>query len=301
MRDQMAKLSVALSSGSNLLTVAVVLGVVTALLTLLFLGGDDDTPAGVQPPSALETLREAGDPVVVTRDLIPSGTELVATMLEVIEVQKDAAPDGAFSEVEGAVGRVTRLPLARGEPVLASKLVGADAETREGLAYSIPRGTRAVAVGFSEVLGAGGLLVPGDHVDVLISTNIASMYGPGEVLPEDEDPNHPLVFTLLQDVLVLAIGQTFTEPPSPPYPGQVPTTQRLDDPQVEDAGTITLAVTAEQAQILFLAAERGKLGFALRPFGAPALDEVLTPAYKLTPGLLSSAGTAAPTPTESAR
>ena len=223
MRDQMARLSVALSSGSNLLTVAVVLGVVTALLTLLFLGGDDETSATAgQPASPLETLREAGDPVVVTRDLFPSGTELVATMLDVIEVQQGAAPDGAFSEVEAVVGRVTRVPLARGELVLASKLVGADRETREGLAYSIPRGMRAVAVGFSAVLGAGALVVPGDHVDVLISTNIASMYGPGEVLPEDEDPEHPTVFTLLQDVLVLAVGQTFTEPPSPPSPGRRP-------------------------------------------------------------------------------
>ena len=101
---------------------------------------------------------------------------------------------------------------------------------------------RAVSVSFSDALGGGGLVVPGDRVDVLISTTHGARFGPGEVLtPEDElIAAHPTVFTLLQNVLVLAIGQAFTQPPEAV---KEEAELRLEAPVLGSAGTITLAVT----------------------------------------------------------
>lgn len=277
----MQKLLQRLSSGYTLLAVALALGVLTAVLTLSVLAGSDDAVEAPQPVpiDPLAALEAAGDPLVVARDLIPAGTALTTPMVEVIEVRKGTSPEGSFEALEDVVGRVVRTPMVRREAVLASKLVSTDAGSLEGLAFSVPRGKRAISVGFSEVLGAGGLVVPGDRVDILISTNIAVMFGPGEVPPPDDDPDHPIVFTLMQDVLVLAIGRTFTRPLES---GGDPTTLRLSDPQVPGAGTITVAVTPDQAQTLFFAAERGKLGFALRSYGDGSLEQ-MTPEYKLTP------------------
>ena len=125
---------------------------------------------------------------------------------------------------------------------------------------------RAVSVSFSDALGGGGLVVPGDRVDVLISTTHGARFGPGEVLtPEDElIAAHPTVFTLLQNVLVLAIGQAFTQPPEAV---KEEAELRLEAPVLGSAGTITLAVTPEDAQLLFFAADRGTLALALRRFG----------------------------------
>ena len=285
MRDLLARLS----SGNTLLYTGAALGVLTALLTLLVLAGSDDETAAPQAPqpSAVERLEQETDTVVVARDLIPAGVALEEALLKEDDVLKDSAPEGAFAQIEDVVGRVSRFPMVRGEQVLESNLVGAEAGTREGLAFSVPPGTRAVSVAFSDVMGAGGLVVPGDRVDVLISTRAGSMFGPGETLPEDEDPDHPTVFTLMQNVLVLAVGRTFTDPLES---GQDPATLRVQEPQVAGARTITLSVSPEQAQVLFFAAERGKLGLALRPFGDSS-GNVLTPEYKLTPtGIVPVAG-----------
>ena len=280
-----------LSSGNALLVVAAALGVVTALLTFLYLSAGDTAPAVVQAALAKDDvaeLQEAGVSVVVVRDTVAAGTRLTTGLLELIEIRSGTGAAGAFSDLDDVVGQITRFPLVRGEQVLTSKLVQSGTELSDGLAYSVPPRMRAVAVAFSDVMGAGGLVVPGDRVDVLISTTLAAMFGPGEVLPPDEDPDHPTVFTVLQNVLVLAVGRTFTQPLGL---GQDPATLRIADSELTDVRTITLAVGPDQSQILFFAAQHGKLGLALRSFGDVSRT-VLNPEYKLTPaniGLVAGA------------
>ncbi len=257
-----------LSSGSTLLTVAIALGGATAVATLLFLedSGGDSASRPTPATSEVEQLPEAGDPIVVARDEIPAGTELSAALMRVIEVPKGTRPASAFEAIEELEGRVARYPITIGEQILPSRLVPTDPDQRAGLAYSVPPGMRAVSVSFSDALGGGGLVVPGDRVDVLISTTHGALFGPGEVItPEDEQiAASPTVFTLLQNVLVLAIGQAFTQPPEAV---EEEAELRLEEPVLVSAGTITLAVPPEDAQLLFFAAGRGTLALALRRFG----------------------------------
>lgn len=263
-----------IASGGGLLLIAAVLGLVTAAATLAWLSaqegdGDGDTAAA--------TNNIPGRTVVVAREEIPAGIELTTAMLELREIPVTAVLSGAITDLDGLDGRVTRYPLTIGEQVLDSKLVGSDGSGGVGLAYSVPPGMRAASVQFSEIMGAGGLIVPGDRVDVMVATDYGRLFGPEEQ-PDDDVVGHPTVVTILQDLLVLAVGQQFAEPLEG---DRDPATLRNDvvEPQ-PSAVSVTLAVTADQAQTLFLASREGALGLTLRSFGDSAQFTV-DPLFKL--------------------
>ena len=118
-------------------------------------------------------------------------------------------------------------------------------------------------------------------VDVLVHTQNEKLFGPGDVIPEDEG-GRVVVVTVLQDVLVLAVGQTIT-PPSDS--GRDPATLRTEEAQAQPgARSVTLAVTPAEAQQIFFASQEGQLGLAMRAFGDDSLS-VLTPEFKLDPEL----------------
>jgi pilus assembly protein CpaB len=262
------------ASGGVLLGVAVALGIVTAALTLGWLNSQDGASDEVSASTAAVPERA----IVVARGTIPSGTKLDTALMRIVVVDESTVAAGAVESLDEAVGRTTRYPLAAGEQILASKLV--DGASGDGLAFSIPDGKRAVSVAFSEVMGAGGLVVPGDRVDVLVSTQYERLFGPGESLPLGVDSNYPTVITALQNMLVLAIGQEFTA--SAEETGGSGDARAQDVAAQPGAGSITLAVTQDEAQLLFLATQEGTLGLALRKFGDGS-EGLVAPAFKLTP------------------
>ena len=193
------------------------------------------------------------------------------------EVPPDAALRGGFSATTPLIGEVTRYPLVEGEQMTALK-VGPQGQEEDGLSFVIPAGRRALAVSVTEVTGVGGLLLPGDMVDVIAVLN-------------EGDVGTDKAVTLLQNIEVLAVAQEAQEP-LPPAQGTADEetasqeTRALGDrpediePQ-PNARTVTLAVTPEETQLLALAQEKGKLVLALRPFGeedtVPLDDQTLLP------------------------
>ena len=190
-----------IASGGVLLLAALAVGVLTAVLTATWLGSQpDDGTAPSDAPALAPTIT-----VVAIRSDIPAGTALSAPLLREMEIAPDTALAGVYTNSNRLVSRVTRYPLQASEQVVESKLVPTEGAQGTGLAYSVPEGMRAVSVPFSEVMGAGGLVVPGDHVDILVHTKNERLFGPGDVVPEGEE-GRPTVVTVLQDVLVLAVG-----------------------------------------------------------------------------------------------
>lgn len=188
---------------------------------------------GVVPAAApVATL-----PVVVAAAAVPAKAELTRELVVLRPVPRDLVPPGAASEVAAVVGRITTVPLARGEVVLESKLASKDRPA--GLAYRIPDGLRALTIAVSEVIGVAGFPQPGDAVDVLASFT-AEMAGEAKTQ------------LLLENVPVLAVGQE--------------TGVRGDQPAPSGSLTsITLAVTPDQAVLVTLAEQVGRLRLVLRP------------------------------------
>ncbi len=198
-----------------------------SLITLLFAAVFGIAAAGLSI-YALQLARPTEAAVVETvsvlvpRETIPQRTLLRAEMLTQITVPVDVRHPQAVTSLGQAVGKVSKQNLVAGEQLLASKLSSQKEES--GLALVIPADQRAVSVEVSEITGSGGLILPGDRVDVLavcttrIEANTSGRDGEDETVSEnagaDSDvPQHAggdlsRVATPLQNVVVLAVAQT---------------------------------------------------------------------------------------------
>ncbi len=256
------KLIRSLTSGGVLMALALVLGVGTAGATFLWLDQQAAASGDAQVASA-ESPRPTQDVVVVLAD-VAAGTRLPKSALGVRRVAVDEVLVGALTNLDDVVDRVSRYPLFSGEQVTGTKLVARDAASGAGLAFTVPAGMRAVSVSVNEVTGAGGLILPGDRVDVMVATEHARVFGPSTTSGNDNLDRQPTVVTVLQDVLVLAVGQELAGQSDGRDPAAARTEESAPQPR---AASVTLAATPADAQVLFMASQEGPLGFAVRSFG----------------------------------
>lgn len=105
-----------------------------------------------------------------------------------------------------------------------------------GLTANIPSGMRAISVRSDEVVGVAGFLLPGTHVDVLLTYH------------SDKSPE-PRTATVLQDVVILAAGQQIH-----PDPESKPTSVNV----------VTLLLKPEDAERIVQATSLGAIHFILR-------------------------------------
>jgi len=243
--------------GRSLLLLALLFAAVAAVLVFLALNGNSDNDK--------EAAASATTRVVVATHDIDARTTLDAGMLKVADVPTDSVLDGAFSDIDDLDGQVTRYPLVSGEQVIASK-IGVLKEDEEGLSFVFPQGMRAFSIQVSEESSAGGLILPGDLVDII-------------AILDEGTVGIDKAVTLVQGVEVLAVAQEAQQPIPAARPTGTVTpsavTGTLGD-RPEDvkanpgARTVTLAVTQEQAQLLALVQAKGELALSLRSFGDKA-------------------------------
>ncbi len=219
----------------GLLLLAVAAGLVAAALVFVALAQNDDDGGGSVSPGGGNVA------VVVAAQDIAAGTKVSEGMLKVMEVPEALALSGAFADSTPIVGQVTRYAVLSGEQITPGK-VGPTVKG-EGLGYVVPAGKRAVGIQVKEVTAVGGLLLPGDRVDV-----IAVFEGEGDASTS--------VITVLQGVEVLAVAQEAQEPVPAADSGtgesDLATSGQLPD-NVDthpNAGTVTVAVDPGQAQLL---------------------------------------------------
>src|SRR5438045_111228 len=140
--------------GKGVLALSLVLGVATSYMVYNYV---DQAGQAAKPVEKVQVLTAAKD--------IPARTVITGEMLRVAQVPVDLKLPQAMITPPEAMGKVTKLPISQGEEVLGSKIFG-DRE-QSGLAFVVPDGKRAVAVSVNEVVGSGGMIVPGDAVDVV--------------------------------------------------------------------------------------------------------------------------------------
>ena len=148
-----------------------------------------------------------------------------------------AIPVGASTEVKDIIGRGVITAIFAKEPIIESRLAPKGAGG--GMAAMIPPGMRAVAVRVNEVVGVAGFVVPGTHVDVLISGNT----------PASNSTQGTLTQTLLQNIEVLSAGQDFKKDAE----GKPITVQ-----------VVNMLVTPTQAEQLSLASSQTTIQLVLR-------------------------------------
>jgi len=147
------------------------------------------------------------------------------------------------SPAEALYGAIVREALVAGEPIVPSKIVrGGDGGM---IAVVLKPGMRAVGVPVTAENGAGGFILPGDHVDVLQSREVPSKTG---------GPPGRITQVVLRNVRVLAIDQT----------------TKAEKDGVSIVGSVaTLEVPIDAAEALVDAKARddnGQLDLALRSY-----------------------------------
>jgi len=148
-----------------------------------------------------------------------------------------AIPLGATTQIKDIVGRGVITAIFAKEPIIDSRLAPKGAGG--GMASMIPPGMRAVAVRVNEVVGVAGFVVPGTHVDILISGTA----------PGVNNTQGTLTQTLLQNIEVLSAGQDFKkDAEGKPVMVQV----------------VNMLVTPTQAEQLSLAASQTSIQLVLR-------------------------------------
>lgn len=156
-----------------------------ALLAAGLAAGAMASALGVLAPHA-----DAGVPVLTASRDLAAGTALVAADLRSTLVPRGLAPAGAVVVATQAVGRVLAAPLRRGEPLTDVRLAGAD------LLGTAPTELVAVPVRIADAASAG-LVVAGDHVDVLAAASAPA--GPPRARVVAADAEVLAVPTAVQD------------------------------------------------------------------------------------------------------
>jgi pilus assembly protein CpaB len=260
---------------------ALVAGIVAAILVYTALSRNSESTGG---SGASATASMA--PVVVAKQDIPARTKITTGMVEVRQMPLDDRGELAYTDLGQVVGRVTRYPIATSEQVLSTKVVALDsaAVTGDSLSYVIPDARRAMAVQVDEVVAVGGLVLPGDYVDVMGTFDVTFRAG-------EDEKTEDKYFTrlILQNIEVLAVAQTVVDAPTEAgtatgsddaATATAPETtegQRARNTEAEPepkAATVTLSLTPQEAQLIFLAEQNGVIRMAVRPYGDAEVQEI---------------------------
>ena len=207
--------------------------------------------------------------LAATADL-PAGTRVQKVHLKKISIPQSTAPRAIIAEENLALDRALLYPIAQNEPVLSTRLstvTGAD-----GVASLIEPGKRAVSVSVADAASAGGLIQPRAHVDVLF-TRTGSMA-------------EAVTSTVLEDVIVLSIGRNVEAGGAVNAPASGSANQAAT--QSTGNRSVTLLVTPEQARVVELAKNQGKISLSLRnPKDSVKSEEVQSATSEsIDPGLM---------------
>jgi len=248
---------------------ALALGAVAAVIAVLLVH-NAQTKAAAPVPSVK---------LVVAAKTIPVGTSgdsaLTTGLLKWQDVPKTLSPANAITDPNVIKGKVALAALAPGQILVAGQFVQPQASTVSVSGVDIPQGDVAVTISLDPSRAVAGLVVPGDHIDIM------------DILPPPKGSDAgPYAHFIYQNALVLAIGTTRAATAG---------SQPAANP---GSSLYTLAVTPEAAERIVLAASGGSVYVALvradnTPTPIPAVAtngiDAASPSFAPAPALTPNA------------
>jgi pilus assembly protein CpaB len=218
------------------LSFAGVMAIAAALLARgLVGGGTPKVEAKIPPPVPMSEI-------LVADSALTPGRVLAANQVR-WEKWPSASVDATFitrnsvATIDQAVkGTVVRMPLVAGQPITTTAIVHGDAAGF--MAAMLMPGMRAISINITTDSGAGGFILPNDHVDLILARKL------------EGSPPRVQAKTILTGIRVLAVDQTF---------------KQEKDTKTVIGKTATLEVAPDQAQKVEAAENLGTLSLSLRP------------------------------------
>lgn len=231
----------------KLLAIALGLGVLAALLAVLYLKAREaDLRARLTPDEQKVSV------VVAARDLMKGTTlELDPKKFAVRPIPREYVHNDAitYSEFEQLQGKKLVENVGKGKPLLRSFL---DDDFPRDFSDTIPLKRRAMTVQVDEVNSVTGFVRPGNHIDILVNLPAGTAGG---------DSSTDMVVPVLENVEVLATGRESSEE----YEEKMLLLQGgVAARPVNNYTSITINVTPEQAALVETAQDKGDLLALLR-------------------------------------
>lgn len=170
--------------------------------------------------------------VVVAARPLSVGVMIKTQDIRLAKMPIAAVPKGAFTKVEEVLDRPVVSNILLDEPILDGRLAAKGSGL--GLAPTIPVGMRAVTVRVNDVAGVAGFVLPGMHVDVLVTG-------------QEPGNESTMTNTVLQNMLVLSAGKEL-QPDAQGNAMPTPTVTLMAKPA--EAETLTLANNFGQIQLV---------------------------------------------------
>ncbi len=271
---------------------AIIGALVIALFAVLALGNffgekkpERDIVVDPQPVAAQNVQRN----ILVARQDIQIGTEMSAALYDIKPIAQHLIPPGAVvaddpnqAKVDGMI---TNTSIVTNQPILTSMLRNPNDPSY--IAGQLGEGMRAVTIQVGLTESLGGLVNPGDKVDVLYAHNLTTYNVDSAALKSvksdsdeaEQTANVNISEVLIPNLKVLAVDRRVSAGAQGEQNNQVV-------PQ-----SVTLEVNLRDAQKLQLAAKMGKLSLALRsvkdkdkfdivrPTAEQDLSRTMPPAY----------------------
>jgi pilus assembly protein CpaB len=201
-------------------------------------GGTPKVEAKIGPPAvAMSEVLVAAANIQPGRALVPDMVRWQRWPVNAVDasfITHAIAPNLA----DALKNTVVRVPLYAGQPITNTAIVHAD--TAGFMSAQLQPGMRAVSIVISVESGAGGFILPNDRVDLMLTTKT------------NETPPQIKTKTILGDVRVLAVDQTFKEE---------------KDTKTVVGKTATLELTPSQGELVAAAQNMGSVSLSLRGLG----------------------------------
>lgn len=211
------------SGAGGVILVALVLALVTAYLIWAYFRKMD------------EQSRKNWQPVVVAKQDLKIRTKVTRDMLELAAFPKELIAENAVTDISKAENLMTARDIRSKEQIRSNDLMLEG--TAPTLAYKVPEGMRAIAIGAGEVMSVGASVQPGDHVDIVATYH-------------DRRAKQDVTRMIMQNVMVLAVNRGQTDP---------------GDKGGGASSSMTLAVRPDKAELLAAADRQAALRISLRP------------------------------------
>ena len=193
--------------------------------------------------STKASSRVATAPVVIASRDINEGESIDRIAVSVAQWPVATVPVGAYGRIDSVAGRVARVAIFTGEPLVPGRL--APEGTTAGLITKISPGKRAFPIRVNDVSGIAGMIPVNSRVDVVLTTTLTNGMRTAK--------------TFMSNMRVLAMQNAV---------------HQSEDGRPIPATVATIEVTPEESERLLVAQSQGTIQLTLRGYGDP--DSVVT-------------------------
>lgn len=208
-------------------------------------GGGPEGPAAPAGPAA---------DVVVAVSEVARGQIVDGNMVTIKAIPEQFIQPGAITALEEAMGKMAIVDILPDEQVTASKL-GPPGSSRAfiggTLSLKTPSGKRAVTIPIDTLSAAGGMVRPGDYVDIIGNFPVPQMV-------QGQLTTQLATVTLFQNVLILAVDNELS------YISRRKGEEAAAPPPLDQIQKIAFALPPKEAELLLFASEQGRLKLILR-------------------------------------